>query len=81
MAAAGYLFAHVVVLTWRVEPIPLHAALPGIYDFYRNRGAELASRLSETAMIPATPIFALAAVSSLLALGLAVRIAVSLRRG
>lgn len=59
----------------------VRGTLPGIFDLYLNRGAELASRLSETALIPATPIFVLAASSSILALGLAVRIALSLRRG
>ncbi len=88
MAAAVLLSAYVMILTWWVKLVPLYSAmpgvrgtLPGIIDLYRNSGAELASRLSETAMIPATPIFVLAAISSLLALGLAVHITISLRRG
>jgi hypothetical protein len=81
MIAAALVSAYLLALTWWVKLMPLYAGLQsgrntfdGTVALYRDKGAELASRLSETAMIPAVPIFVMAAASTVLGVALAARI-------
>lgn len=82
VAAAVSLSAYALLLTWWVKLIPYYAGLSpsrnnldGVWALYRDRGAQLASQLGETAMAPGAAILAMAALSSLLAVGLAMWIA------
>jgi hypothetical protein len=82
VAAAVSLSAYALLLTWWVKLIPYYAGLSpsrnnlvGVRALYRDRGAQLASQLGETAMAPGVAILLMAALSSLLAVCLGLWVA------